>query len=122
MKNYDPRLCGPASACRLNDAEEISTYDGQQRSCATALLGFTSVPCNIVNTDDPAFASYAFEMLNETGVKRLTPGDLHRNALTRYRLGSTEQKNILAYTLQEQFNKNKIDLDVLADYLSGLGK
>ena len=111
MKNYDPRLCGPASACRLNDAEEISTYDGQQRSCATALLGFTSVPCNIVNTDDPAFASYAFEMLNETGVKRLTPGDLHRNALTRYRLGSTEQKNILAYTLQEQFNKNKIDLE-----------
>src|SRR5210317_1678548 len=111
MKNYDPRLCGPASACRLNGAEEISTYDGQQRSCATALLGFKSVPCNIVNTDDPAFASYAFEMLNETGVKRLTPGDLHRNALTRYRLGSTEQKNILAYTLQEQFNKNKIDLE-----------
>ena len=111
MKAYDPRLCGPASACRLNDAEEISTYDGQQRSCATALLGFTSVPCNIVNTDDPAFASYAFEMLNETGVKRLTPGDLHRNALTRYRLGSTEQKNVLAYTLQEQFNKNGIDLE-----------
>ena len=111
MKNYDPRLCGPASACRLNDAEEISTYDGQQRSCATALLGFTSVPCNIVNTDDPAFASYAFEMLNETGVKRLTPGDLHRNALTRYRLGSTEQKNVLARTLQDQFDQNGIDLE-----------
>jgi hypothetical protein len=111
MKAYDPRLCGPASACRLNDAEEISTYDGQQRSCATALLGFTSVPCNIVNTDDPAFASYAFEMLNETGVKRLTPGDLHRNALTRYRLGSTEQKNVLARTLQDQFDQNGIDLE-----------
>ena len=111
MKNYDPRLCGPASACRLNAAEEISTYDGQQRSCATALLGFTSVPCNIVNTDDPAFASYAFEMLNETGVKRLTPGDLHRNALTRYRLGSTEQKNVLARTLQDQFDQNGIDLE-----------
>ena len=111
MKNYDPRLCGPASACRLNDAEEISTYDGQQRSCATALLGFTSVPCNIVNTDDPAFASYAFEMLNETGVKRLTPGDLHRNALTRYRLGSREQKNVLARTLQDQFETNGIDLE-----------
>ena len=111
MKAYDPRLCGPASACRLNDAEEISTYDGQQRSCATALLGFTSVPCNIVNTDDPAFASYAFEMLNETGVKRLTPGDLHRNALTRYRLGSREQKNVLARTLQDQFETNGIDLE-----------
>jgi hypothetical protein len=111
MKNYDPRLCGPASACRLNDAEEISTYDGQQRSCATALLGFDSVPCNIVNTDDPAFASYAFEMLNETGVKRLTPGDLHRNALTRYRLGSREQKNVLARTLQDQFDGNGVDLE-----------
>ena len=111
MKNYDPRLCGPASACRLNGAEEISTYDGQQRSCATALLGFNSVPCNIVNTDDPAFASYAFEMLNETGVKRLTPGDLHRNALTRYRLGSTEQKNVLAQKLQDQFDNNGIDLE-----------
>jgi hypothetical protein len=111
MKNYDPRLCGPASACRLDNAEEISTYDGQQRSCATALLGFKSVPCNIVNTDDPAFASYAFEMLNETGVKRLTPGDLHRNALTRHRLGSRELKNILARTLQDQFDKNDVDLE-----------
>jgi hypothetical protein len=111
MKNYDPRLCGPASACRLNNAEEISTYDGQQRSCATALLGYDSVPCNIVETDDPAFASYAFEMLNETGVKRLTPGDLHRNALTRFRLGSREQKNVLARTLQDQFETNGIDLE-----------
>ena len=111
MKNYDPRLCGPASACRLNNAEEISTYDGQQRSCATALLGYDSVPCNIVETDDPAFASYAFEMLNETGVKRLTPGDLHRNALTRFRLGSREQKNVLARTLQDQFDSNGIDLE-----------
>ena len=111
MKNYDPRLCGPASACRLNGAEEISTYDGQQRSCATALLGYDSVPCNIVKTDDPAFASYAFEMLNETGVKRLTHGDLHRNALTRFRLGSREQKNVLARTLQDQFETNGIDLE-----------
>ena len=111
MKAYDPRLCGPASACRLNNEEEISTYDGQQRSCATALLGYDSVPCNIVETDDPAFASYAFEMLNETGVKRLTPGDLHRNALTRFRLGSREQKNVLARTLQDQFETNGIDLE-----------
>ena len=111
MKNYDPRLCGPASACRLNSAEEISTYDGQQRSCATALLGYDSVPCNIVKTDDPAFASYAFEMLNETGVKRLTHGDLHRNALTRFRLKSREPKNVAARKLQDQFDLNDIDLE-----------
>ena len=111
MKNYDPRLCGPASGCQIAGEEKISTYDGQQRSIATALLGYKTVPCNIVQTDDVAFPSYAFEMLNETGVKRLTPGDLHRNALTRFRLGSREQKNVLARTLQDQFDTNGIDLE-----------
>lgn len=116
MKNYDPRLCGPASACRIVlhetiDPDKVFTYDGQHRTVATALLGFTTVPCNIVVTDDPAFPSYAFEMLNETGVKKLTPGDLHRNALTRFKLGSTEEKNVRARTLQDQFDNLKIDLE-----------
>jgi len=110
MKNYDPRLCTPASACKVNGQDYTTLYDGQQRSVATALLGFTQVPATVVETDDVAFPSYAFEMLNETGVKRLTPGDLHRNALTRYRLGSREIKNVKARTLQDQFDHNGIDL------------
>lgn len=111
MKNYDPRLCGPASACQVAGEDYTTIYDGQQRSIATALLGFDEGPCNVVLTDDPAFPSYAFEMLNETGVKRLTPADLHRNALTRYRLGSREERNVRARTMQDQFDFNEIDLE-----------
>jgi len=111
MKNYDPRLCGPASACQVAGEDYTTIYDGQQRSIATALLGFTAGPCNVVVTDDPAFPSYAFEMLNETGVKKLMPADLHRNALTRFRLGSQERRNILARTLQDQFDNAGIDLE-----------
>jgi hypothetical protein len=32
-------------------------------------------------------------------------------ALTRYKLGSREQKNVIARTLQNQFDKNRIDLE-----------
>lgn len=117
IKRYDPRLCGPVSACKItkstesNHALKILTYDGQHRTISTACLGFTHVPCNIVETDDPSFPSYAFEELNETGVKKLLPGDLHRNALTRYRLGSTEQRNVNAFILQTQFDNALIDLE-----------
>lgn len=111
MKNFDPRLCGPASACKLNTENFTTIYDGQQRSIAMALLGYTAGPCNVVHTDDPAFPSYAFEMLNETGIKKLTPADLHRNALTRYKLGSREERNVRARTMQNQFDKMGIDLE-----------
>lgn len=110
MKNYDPRLCTPASACQVQDEDIVTLYDGQQRSIATSLLGFTSVPATVVETDDAAFPSYAFEMLNETGIARLTPGDMHRNALTRYRLGSRDIRNVKARTLQDQFDNNGVDL------------
>ena len=110
IKNYDPRLCTPASACKVDGQEYTTLYDGQQRSIATALLGFSEVPATVVETDDPAFPSYAFEMLNETGVARLTPGDMHRNALTRYRLGSRESRNVKARTLQDQYDAVGIDL------------
>lgn len=111
MKNYDPRLCGPASACQVEGQDYTTIYDGQQRSIATALLGYTHGPCNVVLTDDPAFPSYAFEMLNEKGVKKLNKSDLHRNALTRYRLGSREQNSRNARTLQDQFDNAGIDLE-----------
>jgi hypothetical protein len=116
LKKYDPRLCGPVSACRILksttvDCMHIFAYDGQHRTIATAILGYDAIPCNIVETDDPAFPSYAFEELNESGVKKLSQGDLHRNALTRYKLGSTEEKNCKAKTVQDKFDKNSIDLE-----------
>ena len=111
LKKYDPRLCTPASACRVNSDSKVLTYDGQHRTIATALLGYDYVPCTVVETNDPAFPSYAFEELNESGVKKLSPGDLHRNALTRFKLGSQEEKNVKAKTLQDKFDENGIDLE-----------
>jgi hypothetical protein len=110
MKKWDARICSPVSACQLLGLDRIDTYDGQHRSIAAAILGFTSVPCAVVLTTDKNFASYAFEMLNDTGVKRLTPGDLHRNALVRFKNGSRDIKVVRARTMQDQFDAVGIDL------------
>ena len=109
MKKWDPRICSPGSACKSATSKTF-LYDAQHRSIAATILGYTDIPCAVVITDDPNFASYAFEMLNDTGVKRLGPGDLHRNALVRYKNGSREIKNVRAYTMQQQFDDVQIDL------------
>lgn len=110
MKKWDPRICSPGSACRITGDSRIYLYDAQHRAIAAGLLGFTQIPCAVVDTDDPNFPSYAFELLNDTGVKRLTPGDLHRNALVRYKNGSREVKVVRARTMQDQFDRAEIDL------------
>lgn len=110
MRKWDPRICSPVSACRLTNSDRIDTYDGQHRTISAAILGYESVPCAVVVTDDKNFASYAFEMLNDTGVKRLSPGDLHRNALVRYKNGSRDKKVIAAKIMQDQFDAAGIDL------------
>jgi len=110
IKKWDSRICSPVSACRLTDNDRIDTYDGQHRTISATILGFTEIPGAVVVTDDNNFASYAFEMLNDTGVKRLNPGDLHRNALVRYKNGSRDIKNVRARTMQDQFDDLSIDL------------
>ena len=110
MKKWDPRICSPGSACRLANNASIYLYDAQHRTIAAGILGFTEIPCAVVDTLDPNFASYAFEMLNDTGVKRLNPGDLHRNALVRYKNGSRDIKNVRARVMQDQFDALGIDL------------
>ena len=110
MRKWDPRICSPGSACRMYNKPPIYLYDAQHRTIAAGLLGFTEIPCAIVETNDPNFASYAFEMLNDTGVKRLTPGDLHRNALVRYKNGSRDSKVVHARTMQDQFDLAGVDL------------
>lgn len=110
MKKWDPRICSPGSACRIGNDARIFLYDAQHRTIAAALLGYTEIPCAVVDTTDPNFASYAFELLNDTGVKRLNPGDLHRNALVRYKNGSRDIKNVRARTLQDQFDAVEVDL------------
>lgn len=110
MKKWDPRICSPVSACHLSGTDRIDAYDGQHRTIAAGILGYTAIPCAVVETTDRNFASYAFEMLNDTGVKRLNPGDLHRNALVRYKNGSRDIKNVRARTMQNQFDMAEIDL------------
>lgn len=110
MKKWDSRICSPVSACQLVDSDRIDTYDGQHRTISAAILGFKEIPCAVVITDQKNFASEAFEMLNDTGVKRLNPGDLHRNALVRYKNGSRDIKVVHARTMQDQFDKLEIDL------------
>jgi hypothetical protein len=111
MKKWDPRICSPGSACRILDNPRNYLYDAQHRTIAAGILGFTELPCAVVETDDPNFASYAFEMLNETGVMKLTPGDMHRNAVVRYNNGSRELKSVTARTVQDQFDSLGIDLE-----------
>jgi hypothetical protein len=111
MKKWDPRICSPVSACRVIGRDTVDTYDGQHRTLAAAILQFDEIPCAVVETTDPNFPSYAFEMLNDTGVKRLNPGDLHRNALVRYKNGSRETKTVRARKMQDQFDKLGIDLE-----------
>lgn len=111
MKRWDPRICSPGSACRILGRENTYLYDAQHRTLAAAILGYDSVPCAVVETDDPNFPSYAFELLNETGVKRLTPGDLHRNSLVRYKNGSRDIRVVRARVMQDQFDTLGIDLE-----------
>lgn len=110
MGKWDPRICSPVSACRLKGKDRSDTYDGQHRTIAATILGYTEIPGAVVHTDDPNFASLAFEMLNDTGVKRLNPGDLHRNALVRYKNGSRDKRNVDARVMQDQFDDLGIDL------------
>ena len=110
MRKWDPRICSPGSACRLNGLPKNYLYDAQHRTIAAGILGFVEIPCAVVETDDPNFASYAFEMLNDTGVKRLNPGDLHRNALVRFKNGSKDIKVVRARVMQDQFDAVGIDL------------
>lgn len=110
MKKWDPRICSPGSACRIGTNPNNYLYDAQHRTIAAGILGFTEIPCAVVETEDANFASYAFEMLNDTGVRRLTPGDLHRNAIVRYKNGSRDVKVVRARTMQDQFDAVGIDL------------
>ena len=111
ISRFDPRLCGPASACQMIGESEVTVYDAQHRVISCIILGFDMVPCAIVETDDEQFPSYAFETQNHSGTVGLTKADLHRIALTRYAKGSREKRNCNAFALQEQLNALDIDLE-----------
>jgi len=110
IENFDPRLARISEACVVSGEDQIKVYDGQHTTVGMGILGYKEVPVKVVYTDDPSFPSYAFEMLNETGIAKLTPGDLHRNRLTRFALGNRELKTVQARKLQDAFDFCEIDL------------
>lgn len=114
IRKFDPRIVGAASCVRFHKSkfpDRYYAYDGQHRTLAMAILGYTEVPACYVETEDERFASQAFEILNHSGSKKILTPDLHRIRLNLYAKGSTDEKsNILARRLQDQFDKLKIDL------------
>jgi len=112
ITNFDPRLVRIAEGCivTVTDNGKVQIYDGQHTVVAMGILGYESVPLKVVKTNDPSFPSYAFEMLNETGISKLTPGDLHRNRLTRFDLGNRELKTVQARKMQDAYDFCDIDL------------
>lgn len=112
VKRYNPQICSPASSVtdKFDGKHPIFVYDGQHRIVATGVLGFTEVPIIINEDPEPSFPSYAFEECNMS-TKKLGKGDLHRNRLTRFKLGATEQEVIVAQRLQQSFDNNNVDLE-----------
>lgn len=113
IRKFDPRIVGAASCVRLPKSKfpnRYYAYDGQHRTLAMAILGYTEVPGCYVETDDERFSSHAFEVLNHSGMKKAGLPDLHRIRLNLRAKGSDDATNIEARKLQDQFDTLSIDL------------
>ena len=113
MRKFDPRVCTPVSAVRRSDSKTLYIFDGQHRAVSLALLGFTTIPVTIVETDEPAFDAIAFEIVNDTGILRAGTEEIHRVLLHRYKMGETdpEGRPWKAQQVQDAFDLVGIDLE-----------
>lgn len=117
IRKFDPRIVGAASCVRHPNSRypnRYYAYDGQHRTVAMILLGFTEIPACYVETDDERFASHAFEILNDSGIKKIGKPDLHRIRLNLFAKGSEDKANVEARRLQDQFDALDIDLQEAA--------
>jgi len=113
VRKFDPRIVGSASCVRLPKSKfpnRFYAYDGQHRSIAMWILGYTHIPACYVETDNERFASEAFEILNDSGIKKIGKPDLHRIRLHLVAKGSEDKANLQAQTLQDQFDVARVDL------------
>ena len=113
IRKFDPRIVGAASCVRLPKSRypnRFYAYDGQHRTIAMAILGYAEIPACYVETEDERFASHAFEILNDSGIKKIGKPDLHRIRLNLFDKGSEDRANIEARRLQDQFDALGIDL------------
>lgn len=117
IRKFDPRIVGAASCVRLPKSKfpnRYYAYDGQHRSLAMWILGYTTIPACYVETKDERFASHAFEILNDSGIKKIGKPDLHRIRLNLFAKGSEDTANVQAHKLQTQFDALGIDLQEAA--------
>jgi hypothetical protein len=113
IRKFDPRIVGAASCVRLPKSKypnRYYAYDGQHRMLAMWILGYTEIPACYVETDNERFASEAFEILNDSGIKKIGKPDLHRIRLHLFSKGSEDKAVLQARKLQNQFDTNKVDL------------
>lgn len=113
IRKFDPRIVGAASCVRLPNSKfpnRYYAYDGQHRMVAMWILGYTEVPACYVETDNERFASEAFEILNDSGIKKIGKPDLHRIRLNLFAKGSEDKLAVQARRLQDQFDALGIDL------------
>lgn len=117
IRKFDPRIVGAVSCVKLPHSRfpnRYYAYDGQHRTIAMAILGFAEIPACYVETHDDRFASHAFEILNDSGIKKIGKPDLHRIRLNLFAKGSEDRANIEARRLQDQFDALGIDLQEAA--------
>jgi hypothetical protein len=113
IRKFDPRIVGAASCVRLPNSKfpnRYYAYDGQHRMLAMWILGYTEIPACYVETDNERFASEAFEILNDSGIKKIGKPDLHRIRLHLFSKGSEDKAVLQARKIQNQFDTNKVDL------------
>lgn len=113
IRKFDPRIVGAASCVKLPKSKfpnRYYAYDGQHRMLAMWILGYTEVPACYVETDNDRFASEAFEILNDSGIKKIGKPDLHRIRLNLFAKGSEDDEVLRARKLQDQFDTHKVDL------------
>jgi hypothetical protein len=117
IRKFDPRIVGAASCVRLPNSQfpnRYYAYDGQHRTIAMAILGYEEIPACYVETEDERFASHAFEILNDSGIKKIGKPDLHRIRLNLHSKGSEDKANLEARKMQDQFDALGIDLQEAA--------
>ena len=82
---------------------------------ACAILGLKTIPVCIVVSNDATFPAYAFEVLNDSGIRKASKEDIHRVLLSRWRLGDAtaraDVKVKRAFRIQTIFDEVGIDLE-----------
>tara|TARA_B100000029_G_scaffold201954_1_gene200173 strand:+ start:1545 stop:2723 length:1179 start_codon:yes stop_codon:yes gene_type:complete len=116
IERFDKRICMPAAGVKRDFLDgKVYVYDGQHRIMACAILGLKKIPVCIVVSNDATFPAYAFEVLNDSGIRKASKEDIHRVLLSRWRLGDAtaraDVKVKRAFRIQTIFDEVGIDLE-----------